>query len=336
MYQMLNFKKTGVYVSIIFAICLITLGVFTPKVKAMVEPTQEFYVNDYANVLSDETEKYIIEKSKALNEIDGTQIVVVTIESLEGRELEEYSLELAKKFKIGDKNKNNGLLLLLSIGDRKSRIEVGLGLEGILPDGKTGRFQDDYMIPYYSKDNWNEGILNGYKAFYEEISTKNNLNLEHDTPVIQKQEKKSEEMIVVYVAISIVVGIFLGKEWSISQRVKYANSDYFKNNSKIKDMIKKYEGLENKKPSIIKIIIYLAILIATGFIGYIDLGPLTIVCMLIFFGIAIIPQFPSNRLTDDNDDDTSYGGGSFGGGSFGGGSSGGGGSFGGGGSSRSF
>ena len=102
-------------------------------------------------------------------------------------------------------------------------------------------------------------------------------------------------------------------------------------------MIEKYIGNENAKPNIIKVLIYLIILIAAVVIGYMQLGFLSIIAMAIFFGIAMIPQFPSNRLVDEDDNSTGSGsGGSFGGGSFGGGSSGGGGSFGGGGSSRGF
>ena len=67
------------------------------------------------------------------------------------------------------KKKNNGVLMLLSIQDRKSRIEVGYGLEGALNDAKTGRIQDNYMIPYFKEDNWHDGIKNGYNAILSEV-----------------------------------------------------------------------------------------------------------------------------------------------------------------------
>lgn len=139
------------------------------NVDAIVSPTSDFYVNDYANVLSNETKSYIMNKSISLNSIDGTQIVVVTVNSLEGMDIESYANKLFNSFGIGSSTKNNGLLILLSVNDRESRIEVGDGLEGILPDGKTGRFQDKYMIPYYKNNNWDDGIKSGYDAFYNEI-----------------------------------------------------------------------------------------------------------------------------------------------------------------------
>ena len=65
----------------------------------------------------------------------------------------------------------------MALEERQFRVEVGYGLEGILPDGKTGRFQDEYIIPYLKNNNWDEGIKNGYDAFYKEIVTLNNLNV---------------------------------------------------------------------------------------------------------------------------------------------------------------
>ena len=86
----------------------------------------------------------------------------------------EYSTNLFRQFGIGDKEKNNGLLILIALEERKSRIEVGYGLEGVLPDGKTGRIQDEYMIPYFKDNNFDEGILNGYKALFKEVANEYN------------------------------------------------------------------------------------------------------------------------------------------------------------------
>ena len=135
-----------------------------------VKPTTNFYVNDYANILSEETENYIMKNSVSLDSQTKSQIVVVTVPNLDGASLEEYATRLFREFGIGDKEKNNGLLLLLALEEREMRVEVGYGLEGILPDGKTGRFQDQYMIPYFKENKFDEGMLNGYKAFFEEIT----------------------------------------------------------------------------------------------------------------------------------------------------------------------
>src|SRR5699024_7310000 len=74
-----------------------------------------------------------------------------------------------REWGIGNREKNNGVLILLAVEDRKSRIEVGYGLEGALPDSKTGWIQDEYMLPYFSEDDYSTGILEGYKAILLEI-----------------------------------------------------------------------------------------------------------------------------------------------------------------------
>ncbi len=95
----------------------ITLVFFLVRIhaNALVEPTKEFYVNDYADILSEETEQYILEKSVALEQETTVQIVVVTVPDLEGESLEEYATDLFREFGIGDKDKNNGLLLLAGL-----------------------------------------------------------------------------------------------------------------------------------------------------------------------------------------------------------------------------
>ena len=78
---------------------------------AIVSQTSQFYVNDYANVLTPQTEQYIINSNIELNNKTKAQVVVVTVNSLEGMTIEEYATELFRKFGIGDKEKNNGVLL---------------------------------------------------------------------------------------------------------------------------------------------------------------------------------------------------------------------------------
>lgn len=192
-----------------YLILILLSFLFFESVSAIVKPTEKFYINDYANILSEETENYIYEKSVSLYNADGTQIVVVTIPNLENKSLEEYGLELARSFGIGSSKKNNGLLLLLSLEERLFRVEVGEGLEGILPDGKTGRFQDEYIIPYLKEDKFDEGIKNGYNAFFNEIVTLNNLDL--DTSELEQKESSLlvGDFIILSGSIGLLAGIYL-------------------------------------------------------------------------------------------------------------------------------
>lgn len=195
-------------------IVIITILLLPKTSKAIVEPTTNFYVNDYADILSQETEDFIMNNSVALAKKTSAQIVVVTIPSLEKKSIEEYANELFNKFGIGDKNKNNGLLILVALKEREARIEVGYGLEGLLPDGKCGRYQDEYMIPYYKNNNFDEGTVNCYKAFFAEIAKE--YNYETDiipvgTPleeVNNSYENQKKEQLATYLFIGKIFTFF--------------------------------------------------------------------------------------------------------------------------------
>ena len=131
--------------------------------------TPSFYVNDFANVLDSSTEQQIIETASQLDRKTGAQVVVVTLPELGDQPLEEYATGLFREWGIGSAKNNNGVLILLDVGGRQSRIEVGYGLEGILPDGKTGRIQDNRMVPYFKEGDYNQGILLGFDAIVGEV-----------------------------------------------------------------------------------------------------------------------------------------------------------------------
>lgn len=179
------------------------------NVKALVSPTAEFYCNDYANILNNETKDYIINHSKSLEAKTKAQIVVVTVKNLEGRTIEEYATSLFRKFGIGDARENNGLLLLLALEERQFRVEVGSGLEGILPDGLTGRYQDQYIIPYLKNNEWDIGIKNGYAAFYKKICEYYNIDA-NDILVTTPPSKNRTKSIMPYIFV-IIIGFLVGQ-----------------------------------------------------------------------------------------------------------------------------
>jgi uncharacterized protein len=161
-----------------------------PKVPP--KPTANIYVQDYAGVLSGETKSRIQSISNQLAAKTKAQVAVVTVKSIEGAALEEYALTILRQWGIGDAQLNNGVLLLVVTGDRLSRIEVGYGLEGRLPDAKTGRIQDEYMIPYFRNGDYDKGIMNGYLALAGEVAKEYNLALQADArPGPQQRQAQS-------------------------------------------------------------------------------------------------------------------------------------------------
>lgn len=191
-----------------------------PVSAAMVSPTDAFYVYDGAQVLTEETEQYILKNSRDLDVKTGAQIVVVTIPSLEGESLEEYATDLFRQWGIGDAEKNNGLLLLCAVEDRRFRVEVGYGLEGDLPDGKTGRMQDAYIIPLLREDRFDEGIKNGYTAFLQEVSAVYDVTITGEAPISYEDEEDDSAILV---CILVALGVcFLGNELLLKKKKKYA------------------------------------------------------------------------------------------------------------------
>ena len=120
--------------------------------------------------------------------------------------MEEYATQVFREFGIGDKNKNNGLLLLLALEERKFRVEVGYGLEGVLPDAKTGRIQDEYIIPYLKNDNWNEGIKNGFSAFLNIIANEYNVDIEQEQAIKIENNTSSENINFSVLYVSVMFG----------------------------------------------------------------------------------------------------------------------------------
>ncbi|MBD3248984.1 hypothetical protein GF336_02985 [Candidatus Woesearchaeota archaeon] len=116
------------------------------------------YVNDYAEIIDDTTEDELNSILKQIHESGESEYSIVTIDSLEGVSIESYSLDLAQG-NLGDSEKNNGLLLLIAVEDRKYRFEVGRGIEYILNDAKVGRIGRVYLKPNFQAEQYSKGIL---------------------------------------------------------------------------------------------------------------------------------------------------------------------------------
>ena len=119
----------------------------------------EGLLNDFAKVFDDGQKQACAGCLAQIKEKTAAQVAVVTLTSLEGGEINDFASRLYQKWGIGEKGKDNGALILVAIQDRKARIEVGYGLEGILPDAKTGRIIDETMLPFFRQQRFAEGII---------------------------------------------------------------------------------------------------------------------------------------------------------------------------------
>ncbi|MED1202933.1 TPM domain-containing protein [Heyndrickxia acidicola] len=161
--------KKGFLLTALWA--FITVSFFTVSVKAEIpDPVGNIYVQDHAGILSSEDKKELAQLGEHLNDKTKAQISVLTVKGLDGKSVEEYAVDAFRKFQLGDKKLNNGVLLLIDTKGRHIRIEVGYGLEGALPDGKVGRILDEYAIPYLKDEQPAKAAVNTYKKLYNEVA----------------------------------------------------------------------------------------------------------------------------------------------------------------------
>lgn len=177
------------------------------------KPTGEFFVNDFAEVMTEADKKEILNQGAALDKACKGQVVVVTVKSLGNKDLEQYSIGLAREWGIGGSEKNNGVLILLATDERQVRIEVGSGLEGALNDAKTGRILDYYGVPYFKKDDFSTGLKQVYVAVtaevYKEYGLENNAQYLVENQPYAEQNKGREISLVQIIAVVVLFIIFL-------------------------------------------------------------------------------------------------------------------------------
>ena len=145
------------YIALVLVITVCVLPAIAQGAPDVVEPTEQFYVADYANVIDEATEQLIVEKSAKLYEENGAQVVVVTVDFIGESTIEEYARALFNKWGIGDKDKNNGVLLLMVIGEENYWCVQGRGLEDSLPTSSIKDMLDLCLEPDFAKHDYSRG-----------------------------------------------------------------------------------------------------------------------------------------------------------------------------------
>lgn len=147
---------TGVFLAAIVLCGHLAAALEVPSLKAR--------VNDYANLLTPATVNHLEQALLDFERSQSTQIVVLTVPSLQGAALENFSMQVAEAWKIGQKGFDNGTILLIAKNERKIRIEVGYGLEGRLTDMLAGRIIRNTIVPAFKAGSFDKGVVNGVAA----------------------------------------------------------------------------------------------------------------------------------------------------------------------------
>lgn len=163
------------------------------------------YVNDFADVLTDGEERILEAILIGYEKQSTIEIVVVTITSLDGETVEEYTNQLAEKWGVGKKLKDNGLMILNSIEDRKWRIEVGYGLEEYMTDAYSKNIGDNYLTPNLKNENYSDA----YEQTVEHI-IKRFGNLTDEDIVRMEEEDETDSLLIILIIIAVVLIIVFG------------------------------------------------------------------------------------------------------------------------------
>lgn len=171
-------------------------------------PTSEFFVNDFADVLSDQTEQQIFNIGRTVEQRTTAQLVVVTVPNMNGDYIESYANILFNKWGIGSRDKDNGVLLIVAKDEKKIRIEVGYGLEGAINDAKAGRILDKYAVASLKENNYDLAVIDTVKQLQGEIYTEYNIDNTVENPdyvPIGNEDSVDAKTVI----IGVIIFIFL-------------------------------------------------------------------------------------------------------------------------------
>lgn len=192
-----NKQKLWISNSIVCLIILLSLS--SLAFGAIPEPVG--YVNDFANVLSPQSEAEINAVARSLADQQGIELVIVTLSSIEPETPENYRLKLFEQWGIGG-SEDSGLLVMLVADSRHIQVEVGYGLEGVLPDGKVGAILDQFVIPHLARNDYNRGMVEAAKAYQAELIGESFL-LESGNEV----DTNGVSPFIIFLVIAIIVSI---------------------------------------------------------------------------------------------------------------------------------
>jgi uncharacterized protein len=173
------------------------------------------WVHDEAKVLSPSTVTQLERILKAERDSTSNQIAILIVPSLEGEDIDGFSIRVAKEWKAGDVKKDNGVIFIVAIQDRKMRIEVGQGLQGVLTDALSSRINRNQVAPQFRQGNYDAGIIDGTMAIIQAIKGE----YKNTEPPKRKRGGKSPWGTILFIILLIIImsrrgGGGLGGYWA--------------------------------------------------------------------------------------------------------------------------
>lgn len=196
--------------SVLLLVVSAVLGVAGRAETASQLPQPTSYVQDFAGVVDAGSKQQMEQLSGELWQQAHAKVIIVTIHSLQGQSIEEFATDLEDKWKVGAKDTDRGLLMILAINDRKRRIEVGYGLEGILNDAKVGDIGRT-MVPYLQRGEYGPGLLEAEQQIANVIAADAHVTLaplQHPVPKPAPQRGRNDWLgvIIFFVILFFILG----------------------------------------------------------------------------------------------------------------------------------
>lgn len=177
--------------------------------KNLAIPRPYGYVNDFADIISFQKEKELEDLIRRFERATKIEIAVVTLKELGDESIEDVSVKIFEEWGIGKKGEDNGLLLLIGLKERKVRIEVGYGLEDVITDSTAGRILDEYGIPYFRNNKFDEGVFSTVTAIIFNISKKKGINFKVDERyLVQRNDYENRFSSLALVILVLIFIIF--------------------------------------------------------------------------------------------------------------------------------
>lgn len=154
-------------------------------------PKQQGWVNDFAGIISIQDKEKLTSLIEEVEQKTSAEIAVVIVESIAPYDEKEYSRLLFDNWKIGKKDKNNGVLVLVAVKEKLWRIDIGYGLEGDLSDSFCGRVGREYMVPYFKNGQFGKGLYYGVAAITKEITRDSGISIKGIKGIKFKGEPES-------------------------------------------------------------------------------------------------------------------------------------------------
>jgi uncharacterized protein len=204
-----NNRKGGRATLTLIAMGIAAFLYILPSMAAEKFPVPRGAVNDYAHVIYPDVKTKMENLSREVLDKTGTSIVVAVMPTIGENDVRAYTNELYRKWGIGEKGKDKGVLIFLAVKEKQVRIEIGYGVEGILPDGLVGEILDESFMPAAKAGDYAAGLYNTQAAVAAVIAKDAHVTLAGNLPVELPRTKKEKSRVNIVTIILIVLAFIV-------------------------------------------------------------------------------------------------------------------------------